>query len=452
MIGFDYGTSNCAMAHMVNDRPQMVRLGQHGSYMPSALYAPDRELIVNQLANLLSESLRSDFVKAKAGLLSRGREAIEELQLDGIDTNLSFGQFALERYLDDPGEGFYIKSPKSFLGSTGLLPPQIQFFEHVVAAMMAETKRHLDAQMGDEQTQVVIGRPINFQGHDAEKSNEQAIEVLTKAAKTVGFKHVEFQYEPVAAGFEYEAQLTSETMVLVVDIGGGTTDCSMLKMGPQNKTQINREQDLLGHAGKRIGGNDFDIQLALKQIMPNLGLGTFLKTGKPMPVSSYFDAVAINNVHAQSQFYSDENGRFLKELILDAQQPELVARLRDVYLNRSSHQLVHAAERTKIGLSSEEQIKLPLDFVATDLFQGIDRLAMLESTSRELQSIIELMKDAIAQAGVKPDVIFVTGGTAKSPVITQFIESEFGATPIAIGDHFGSVTAGLARWAQLIYR
>jgi len=452
MIGFDYGTSNCAMAFMHNDQPVKVQLGKHGDYMASALYAPDRELIVNKLAALLPEKQKQVFVGARAGLIRRGQDAIDELRLDGIDTNISFGRFALERYLEDPSEGFYIKSPKSFLGTNGLLAPQIQFFEHVVAAMMAETKRYLEQQLGQEQTQVVIGRPINFQGHDAEKSNEQAISVLTKAAHTVGFEHVEFQYEPVAAGFEYEAQLNEEALVLVVDIGGGTTDCSMLKMGPKNRQAIDRQGDLLGHAGKRIGGNDFDIQLALKEIMPNLGLGTYLKTGKPLPVSSYFDAVAINNVHAQSQFYSPENGRYLKELVLDANEPELVSRLQQVYRNRSSHQLVHAAEQTKIELSQHSGIELSLDFIAKGVSQPIDRLAMLEATARELQAILELMKDAIAQAGSQPDVIFVTGGTAKSPVIRDFIEAEFGRLPIVVGDHFGSVTAGLARWAERVFK
>ena len=105
----------------------------------------------------------------------------------------------------------------------------------MVAAMMSNVKSLTEAKLGYAVDQTVIGRPINFQGLHGEESNRQAIEVLTNAAKRVGFKDVEFQFEPVAAGFEFEASLTKETKVLVVDIGGGTSDCSMLLMGPKLK-------------------------------------------------------------------------------------------------------------------------------------------------------------------------------------------------------------------------
>ncbi len=91
------------------------------------------------------------------------------------------------------------------------------------------------------------------------------------------FKEIEFQYEPVAAGFEYEASLTQETRVLVVDIGGGTTDCSMLLMGPEHITKTTRHEQLLAHSGIRIGGNDFDIRIALKGIMPSFRDEQFIK-------------------------------------------------------------------------------------------------------------------------------------------------------------------------------
>ena len=451
MIGFDYGTSNCAIGSMVNGAPKIATLGEHGRYMASSLYAPDREIIVNWLAQHLPELEQQNFTKSRQYLLNKGRDSLAELQLDGIDTHLSFGRAALSRYIDDPSEGYYIKSPKSFLGSTGLLPAQIAFFEHIVAAMMSHVKQLAEQSLGHEQTQVVIGRPINFQGRHAAQSNLQAIEVLTNAAKLVGFKDIEFQYEPVAAGFDYEARLERETRVLVVDIGGGTTDCSMLLMGPAHMNKLDRSTDLLGHAGRRIGGNDFDIQLALKGLMPNLGMESRLKSGKPMPVNSFHEAVAINNVHAQSEFYSDKNGRFLDSLLLDAQQPELFSRLIKVYRERLSYQVVNSAEQTKIQLTDESNVKVDLSYLDKGLSQGIDRLAMMVATERELSAITELMSEAIEQADCQPEVIFVTGGTAKSPVIRDYMRSKFENLPVIIGDHFGSVTAGLTRWSERIF-
>lgn len=451
MIGFDYGTSNCAMAYIKDDAANMVNLGEHGKYMASSLYAPCREIIVNWLDDHLTGSHKQDFAQKRAYLIGQGKEELMDLKLDGIDTHLSFGRQALDRYLDDPSEGYYIKSPKSFLGSTGLKPQQIAFFEHLVAAMMLEVKLKAEQNLDRELAQVVIGRPINFQGQNAQLSNQQAISVLTNAAKSIGFKDVEFQYEPVAAGLEYEAGLQQEQVALVVDIGGGTTDCSMILMSPEKKLQIDRQQDLLGHSGKRIGGNDFDIQLAMKKLMPNLGSASQLLSGKPMPSKSYFNAVAINDLYAQSEFYSSENGRFLKDLVLDAAEPELLKRLLDVYKQRLSYQLVNNAEQAKIKLSDNDSTKVDLSYLADSLEQDISRLDFFSSTERELNLIADLMTEAIEQAGKKPDVIFVTGGTARSPVIHDFLTQTFDQTPVVIGDHFGSVTAGLARWSQRIF-
>ncbi|BAN99761.1 hypothetical protein E05_49950 [Plautia stali symbiont] len=94
---------------------------------------------------------------------------------------------------------------------------------------------------------------------------------------------MEFQFEPVAAGLEFEATLQQETRVLVVDIGGGTTDCSILLMGPQWRNQSDRRASLLGHSGCRVGGNDLDIMLAFKTLMPLLGLGGNTLKGTALP-------------------------------------------------------------------------------------------------------------------------------------------------------------------------
>jgi hypothetical chaperone protein len=228
MIGFDYGTSNCSVATMVGSQPQLVPLNGHDKYLASNLYAPGRDIIVNWLYHQLDEGGQREFKLSRTAQLQKGQVTLRELAFDGISSDLLFGRAALNKYLEDPEEGYYIKSPKSFLGASDLQPMQIQLFEDIVAAMMSNVKSLTEAKLGREVSQTVIGRPINFQGLHGDESNRQAISVLTNAAKRVGFKDVEFQFEPVAAGFEFEASLTKETKVLVVYIGGGTSYCSML--------------------------------------------------------------------------------------------------------------------------------------------------------------------------------------------------------------------------------
>jgi hypothetical chaperone protein len=451
MIGFDYGTSNCAVGVMENNKPKLLSLGDHGRYVISSLYAPSRDIIVNWLHKHLTLTGQKIFCEQRQRQLQRGQNALRELELDGYSTELSFGQQALDNYLQEPDEGYYIKSPKSFLGASGLMPQQIELFEDIVASMMSNIKTLAEATLGRTISQAVIGRPINFQGLQSEESNRQAINILTKAAKRVGFIDVDFQFEPVAAGFEYEESLTSETKVLVVDIGGGTTDCSMLLMGPKQATQIDRRQHFLSHSGERVGGNDLDIALALKGFMPSFGLNSQLKTGRPMPVHSFWQAMAINNINDQTEFYSSANERVIQQLIRASKQPALISRLLTIQQQRLSYRMVNAAEQSKIALTDNEHHQIDLFDIDTDLSITLERNHFSSACQRELTSIAGLMKDAITQANCQPDVVFVTGGTAKSPVINQFLKQKFEQTPIIVGDYFGSVTSGLARWANRIY-
>lgn len=456
MIGFDYGTSNCSVAMMADGQPQIIPLitthNQPSNTLPSNLYAPDRDIIVHWLHQQLSTEQQALFAKGRAPQLQKAQRALRELTFDGINSDLLFGKAALDKYLEDPEEGYYIKSPKSFLGASGLAPMQIQLFEDIVAAMMSNVKKLTEKQLGKEINQTVIGRPINFQGLHGEESNRQAINVLTNAAKRVGFKDVEFQFEPVAAGFEFEASLTKETRVLVIDIGGGTSDCSMLLMGPEFTHSDNRSQHLLSHSGVRVAGNDFDIQLALQGIMPSFGMNSLLKTGKPIPTASFYQALAINNINEQTEFYSAKNRRDLVQLSRDAKEKSTLERLICVHDHKLSYQLVNAAEQAKIALSEQEQQTICLDYIDSGLQTTVDKNTLAQANHRTLTSIGELMQSAVAQAQCQPEVIFVTGGTAKSPVISEFIQQKMPSTPIVIGDHFGSVTSGLARWAENIYK
>lgn len=452
MIGFDYGTSNCAVGIMEGSQPQRVNLPSHGLLMPSTLYSPDRDIIVSWLYAQLSQVEQLAFKTARILPMQKGQKALRELALDGLSGELSFGQQALANYLEDPEEGYYIKSPKSFLGASGLKPPQIALFEDIVAAMMSHVKQQVETSLQRDVHQAVIGRPINFQGLKGEESNQQAITILTNAAQRVGFSSVEFQYEPVAAGFEYETSLSTEKRVLVVDIGGGTTDCSMILMGPEYVNSTDRSQQLLAHSGERIGGNDFDIQLAFRGLMPNLGATSQLKSGKPMPTNSYWQAVAINNINEQTEFYSAANGRHLEMLQRDAEQPDLVARLIKLYQEKLSYQLVNSAENAKVALSTQTSYTVDLSYLAQELKQPLTIDSFQQGCDKELHAIGRLMQDCVNQAQCQPDVVFVTGGTAKSSVISEFIKQQFHGVELVVGDHFGSVTAGLTRWAERIFK
>lgn len=340
-IGFDYGTANCSVAIMRDGHPQLLTMENNSALLPSMLCAPTREAVSEWLYRHHDVPATDEETQA---LLRRAIRYNREEDIEVGAQSVQFGLASLAHYIDDPQEVWFVKSPKSFLGASGLKPQQVALFEDLVCAMMVHIRHTAHSQLPEAITQAVIGRPINFQGLGGDDANRQAQGILERAAKRAGFQEVVFQYEPVAAGLDYEATLREEKRVLVVDIGGGTTDCSMLLMGPQWRQRADRENSLLGHSGCRVGGNDLDIALAFKNLMPLLGMGGETEKGIALPVLPWWNAVAINDVPAQSDFYSSANGRLLNDLVRNAREADKVALLLKVWRQRLSYRLVRCAE------------------------------------------------------------------------------------------------------------
>ena len=448
-IGFDYGTANCSVAVMHDGTPQLLEMENGSPLLPSMICAPTREAISEWLYRHHEVPATDDETQA---LLRRAVSFNREEGIDVLHNSVQFGLSSLRQYMEDPEEVYFVKSPKSFLGASGLKPQQVALFEDLVCAMMLHIRQQAERQLAQPIDRAVIGRPINFQGLGGEEANRQAQGILDRAARRAGFLEVVFQFEPVAAGLDFEATLREEKRVLVVDIGGGTTDCSVLLMGPKWHHRSDREHSLLGHSGCRVGGNDLDIMLAFKQLCPLLGMGGQTEKGIALPILPWWNSVAINDVPAQNDFYSMANGRMLAELIRDAREPEKVAYLQKVWRQRLGYRLVRVAEESKIALSDSSQIATMLPFIAADLGCDISQADLASAISQPLQRILEQVTLALENSRVKPDVIYLTGGSARSPLLKHALAQQLPGIPLAGGDDFGSVTAGLARWADVVFR
>ncbi|EGT3571983.1 molecular chaperone [Citrobacter amalonaticus] len=448
-IGFDYGTANCSVAVMRDGKPQLLKMENGSTLLPSMLCAPTRESVSEWLYRHHGVPTPDNETQA---LLRRAIRFNRDEDIDVHASSVQFGLSSLSHYIDDPEEVYFVKSPKSFLGANGLKPQQVALFEDLVCAMMLYIRQQAQNQLPEAITQAVIGRPINFQGLGGDEANRQAQGILERAAKRAGFEDVVFQFEPVAAGLDFEATLQEEKRVLVVDIGGGTTDCSLLLMGPKWHHRADRESSLLGHSGCRVGGNDLDIALAFKNLMPQLGMGGDTEKGIALPVLPWWNAVAINDVPAQSDFYSSATGRLLNDLVRDAREPEQVALLLKVWRQRLGYRLVRSAEESKIALSAQPEVNATLSFIRDDLGTLITQQGLENALDQPLARILEQVQLALDNAQEKPDVIYLTGGSARSPLIKKALTAKLPGIPIAGGDDFGSVTAGLARWAEVVFR
>ena len=453
ITGFDFGTSNCAMGVLPSEQNvELLPIENGQAFMPSTLYALDRDLISEQVALQISNpEEKQAFIEQRRIALNRARRVRDEEGFSSNETSLFVGHDALEEYFAWPGEGYFVKSPKSFLGASGLNDSAIHFFEDIVTAMMMAVKQRSQDITQQDITHTVIGRPVNFQGLNAEKSNEQAINILTRAAKRAGFKGVEFLFEPIGAALSYEQKLSEDKTVLVMDIGGGTTDCAMVRMGPNHRNKDEREQDFIGHTGERIGGNDLDIQLAGQHLMPLFGMLSNLKNGLPMPTQTFWDAVRTNDVGAQSEFNDKNTTALLQQLYRDTSEPDLIKRFIKLRNEKQNNHLVRSAEQTKIVLSNDLHTDVDLGYIEDSLSCTLSREQLASAIDRPLTKMMGLMSDAIKQAGTKPVLVYVTGGSGQSPIIRQAIAHTLGDIAVVDGDHFGSVASGLTVWAGRVF-
>ncbi|HET6472075.1 MAG TPA: molecular chaperone [Pseudomonadales bacterium] len=427
--GFDYGTSNCSIGLLRDGAVRLAPLEDAETLIPSTLYAPrPQQQLERSIADIRGLDVRT--------------RALDELR---------FGRAALAAYLEAPSAGYFVKSPKSFLGAKGLSEEIKDRFVGVVAAMMANVKRGADAAAGESIRQVVIGRPINFQGAGGDEENRNALAMLTEAARDAGFVDIEFLFEPMAAAMEYEARLEHEECVLVLDIGGGTTDCSFVRVGPKRRVSLERHADILGHAGERIGGNDYDQLLALRAIMALLGFGDALTSGLPIPNTYFVDAVSTNDVNAQQRFYSRQTRERLDRMVGEAQRPERLARLRAVQTERLSYRIVRSAELAKVALSDTELAAVDLSYLEDGLAGSTDRAQFQQSCERLLVHLHGLVAETVTAAGRQPDVIYLTGGMARATIVRRYLEAEFPTARFVDSDHFASVTEGLTLWAQRLF-
>ncbi len=473
-IGIDFGTSNCcayvADAHSVTAVPLD---GEHLT-LPSVVFTARRDVAMRQveqqefeqrLRGARNEQARaradggvvlSDAELEKVVLDALQREAQSEAQraywdqsffsmLEG-DQAMIFGRPALGAYFADPLSGVLVKSPKSFLGSD-MDEKRLDRFEDIITIMLQHIRHKAETATGRKLTRTILGRPVQYHGTRGEEANTQALDVMLRAAARAGFTEAEFELEPLAAAYEYERSLKAGQVVLVVDVGGGTTDCVMVRLGPELAGKPDRSDDILGVSGDRIGGTDFDESLAWRALMPAFGKDTLLRSGLPLPQDLLHDAISIRSVPAQTRF---ANGEYrLEQLVHQSAVPELVERMITVHALQLQHRLVHSAEAAKIGLSVQDQLPVDLGFVESGLALEVQASLFEAATERHVDKVRALARAAVDAAGVKPDLVFVTGGMAMSPLITRVIPAIVGAgVPIRSGEMLGTVGRGLGLCAQ----
>jgi hypothetical chaperone protein len=372
---------------------------------------------------------------------------------DEVKGQVLFGNAAIAAYVGQ-AEGRLMRALKSILGSalieeeTSLAGRKVPLTE-VVEIFVRHLKRQAEAFAGQEITTVVHGRPVRFVDDD-DAADARAQAVLEGIVRRAGFRDIAFVYEPIAAAHHYERTIESEELALIADIGGGTSDFSVIRVGPQRSERADQSKDVLATAGVRVGGTDFDTALSLASVMPLLGLGTQLvEKDLPMPNALYHELAAWPTINFA---YIYRNEREVADLVALACEPAKVERLLAVLRRRLGYRLAFAVEDAKIALSARESADVPLAFLEAGLAATATRMEFGRAIATRLERLYRAARDCIAAAGLGPDAIdtiFLTGGSSRVPAVRAAIARAAPSARLAGGSDLLSVALGLTGMAAI---
>jgi hypothetical chaperone protein len=377
-----------------------------------------------------------------------------------LEAERLYGRAAVAAYVDGQ-EGRLMRSMKSILGST-LLDQSTDIgggravrYRDVVTGYLRHLKRQAETEAGVPLHSVVMGRPVFFvDGEPARDAQAQA--ALETAAHQVGFSEVQFQFEPIAAALDHESRIDHEQRVLVADIGGGTSDFSLVRVGPLRRGRLERRDDILANHGVHLAGTDFDRHVELAAILPLLGYRT-LRPARPgeaareVPSGVYFDLATwhlINTVYAPARV---AELRRMKAWYADpVHHKRLVLTLEE----RLGHALAGAAEQAKIEVALHGQAQIDLAMLERGLASSLHEAQAAQALETDLGHIVLAAHETVRLAGVAPesvDVLYFTGGSTGLAPLVQRIAAGFPRAQQVRGDRFASVAQGLGLHARTLF-
>ena len=386
-----------------------------------------------------------------------------------LEAERLYGRAAVAAYVEGI-DGRLMRSMKSILGSslldqgTDIGAGRSVRYRDVVTGYLRRLKTVAEADIGHPLSRVVLGRPVFFVDDDPAR-DAQAQAALETAARQVGFTEVQFQYEPIAAALDHESHVQREQLVLVSDIGGGTSDFSLVRVGPERARRsagrAERRDDILANHGVHLAGTDFDRHVELAAILPLLGYRTLrpprklrsdqTEAPREVPSGVYFD---LATWHLINTVYSPARMAELRAMKAWYADPRHHARLMTTVQERLGHALAAAAEQAKIDVATSGHARIDLSALEARLAAELrvdDAAAAIEG---DLERIVQAARETARRAGVAPaqvDVLYFTGGSTGLKPLVDRIAACFPAAQVVRGDRFASVAQGLGLHARAVF-
>lgn len=375
----------------------------------------------------------------------------------GIKRTQTFsGPDAIERYLDSEEKGRLIQSLKSHLTSRTLTGTEVfgrrHRLEELISRILSDLRKHAERQFERPIRSAVVGRPVRFVGAESEDDNEFAATRLREAFKIAGFESVTFELEPVAAAFSYEATLDHDELILIGDFGGGTSDFSLLRVGPFARAQARGDRDVLGFSGLGLAGDAFDARIVHKLVSPALGSNSEARSlNKTLPAVPAWIYANLERWHYLSFLRTNNVREILRSARARALEPDKIEALVEIVEQDLGYQLHMAVQRVKFALSQYESAEFRFHEGGLDLRIPVTRHDFECWIAEDLKDIEDAIDSLLRNSGISPrdvDHVFLTGGSSLVPAVRRLFSNRFGKEKIRGGHEFTSVAYGLALRAR----
>jgi len=368
------------------------------------------------------------------------------------DAGVLAGAPAIDRYAETEGEGRLIQSIKSHLASAAFTRTMIFGKTWTLESLIAQFLRGLRAAGGvTEARRAVVGRPVRYWGASDETDDARAVSRMRAALAAAGFTDVVFEFEPIAAALRYANTLDHDELVLVADFGGGTSDFSLVRVGP--RVAPGDPAAILGTGGLAVGGDAFDARIIDAVVAPALGRDTSYRDpfGAVTPVPTWLFA-RLRRWHHLSFLKDADTLRLLDRLEQGALAPDRIGRLVRVVKEDLGLPLHQSVEASKQALSSGQAAQLTC--ADLDLVLPVQRPPFEAWIAPELDGIDAVIGSVLERAGVAAgdvDTVFATGGSSLVPAVRRRLGARFGEAKLAGGDELTSVAWGLAARAHQLF-
>jgi hypothetical chaperone protein len=401
-VGIDFGTSNTSIAFCGPDGTALIALEPGATSIPTAV-----------------------FYGSDSGEYAIGSQAVDAYE-SGEDGRL-------------------MRSIKSVLGSS-LIDETTEVgrrrlpFRDVIVHFLRRVIADAEELTGQRVESVIQGRPVSFNDKHADL-DKRAQTILEACLRSAGVRHVEFLDEPVAAARSVTFPGGREKLIFVVDIGGGTSDFSVVRISPDNSGF-----DVLGSAGLYVGGNDFDHKLSFFELSRLFGNWETLElNGLPAPSAPYS---TLSDWKSLNKLYTRDIQKQISWMILNSPNSKAIRAFDHLVLNHEAHAYAKRTEQIKIGLSDADQQTFVYETPGAHLERLVERQTFEGLIDDSVSRMDATAAECLMRAGVSPDQItdiVMVGGSTFIPLVQERLVGRFSNAVMSANDRFGAVAKGLAR-------